>query len=151
MGERVRVVGRPRVTNRGRIAIGNRVALRSTVIPIQLEALSGGSIEIGDRTFINYGVSIAAHEAIRIGKDCLLGAQVMILDNNQHDLTMRRKLPPSQPVTLGDNVWLGHRVIVLPGVTIGHDAVVGAGAVVTKDIPPRSIAVGNPARVVKSF
>jgi maltose O-acetyltransferase len=52
---------------------------------------------------------------------------------------------------LQDNVWLGNRVIVLPGVTIGHDAVVGAGAVVSRDIPPRSVAVGVPAQVIKTF
>lgn len=151
MGARTRVVGRPRVLNRGSITIGEQVAIRSTIVPVQLEAFKGGVIEIGDCTFLNYGVSISAHGRIQIGRNCLLGAYVMILDNNQHDLFERRRLPPSEPVTLEDNVWLGHRVIVLPGVTIGHDAAIGAGAVVVEDIPPRSIAVGNPARVVRSF
>jgi maltose O-acetyltransferase len=131
--------------------IGERVRISSTTVPVELAAVDGGRIEIGDRTFLNYGVSISAHQLVRIGQRCLLGAYVMILDNNWHDIIDRTRTPPSQPVVLEDNVWLGNRVIVLPGVTIGHDAVVGAGAVVVKDIPPRSVAVGNPARVVKSF
>jgi len=113
--------------------------------------LAGGRIEIGDRTFLNYGVSISAFQSVRIGARCLLGTYVNIMDNNWHDVLDRSRVPPSRPVVLEDNVWLGNRVIVLPGVTVGHDSVVGAGAVVTRDVPPRSVAVGNPARVVRTF
>ena len=151
VGALTRLAGRPRVFNQGSILIGERVLIHSTTVPIELAAVSGGSIEIGDRSFLNYGVSISAFELVRIGQRCLLGTYVNILDNNWHDVVERWRTPPSRPVIIEDNVWLGNRVIVLPGVTIGHDAVVGAGAVVVKDIPPRSVAVGNPARVVKTF
>ncbi len=68
------------------------------------------------------------------------------------DLIGDRSLtPPSRPVILEDNVWLGNCAIVRPRVTIGRDAVVGAGAVVTKDVPPRTVVAGNPARVIKTF
>lgn len=146
-----RLEGRPRIYSAGTIIIGERVRIHSTTVPIELAAMNGGTIEIGDRTFLNYGVSISAHKLVRIGKRCLLGAYVNILDNNWHDIVDRALVPPSQPVVLEDNVWLGNRVIVLPGVMIGHDSVVGAGAVVTKSIPPRSVAVGNPARVIRTF
>ncbi len=63
----------------------------------------------------------------------------------------RDKLEAAKPITIGDNVWLGGGVIVLPGVTIGENSVIGAGAVVTKDIPANCVAVGNPARVIKSI
>lgn len=151
VGARVRLVGRPRIGNQGSIVIGERVLIHSTIVPIELATARGGRIEIGERTFVNYGVSISAHQLVRIGKRCLLGTYVMILDNDWHDLIDRSITPPSRPVILQDNVWLGNRVIVLPGVTIGHDSVVGAGSVVTKSIPPRSVAVGNPARVVRTF
>lgn len=151
VGRLARLVGRPRIYNNGTMVIGERVLIHSTTVPIELTTVNGGILEIGDRTFINYGVSISAFQLVRIGRRCLIGTYVNILDNNWHDVVDRTIIPPSQPVILEDNVWLGNRVIVLPGVTIGHDAVIGAGAVVTKDIPPRSVAVGNPARVVRTF
>jgi maltose O-acetyltransferase len=88
---------------------------------------------------------------VKIGSDCLLGAHVGILDNDFHDINERSKMPAPRPVVIGDRVWLGNRVMVLPGVTIGADAVVGAASVVVNDIPARSVAVGNPARVIKTL
>lgn len=151
VGRLTRLSGRPRIKNGGAIVIGERVRIHSTTVPVELAAVNGGAIEIGDHSFLNYGVSISAFQSVRIGRRCLLGTYVMILDNNWHDVLDRSRTPPSQPVTLEDNVWLGNRVIVLPGVTIGRDAVVGAGSVVVKDIPSRSVAVGNPARVIRTF
>ena len=78
---------------------------------------------------------------------------VMIIDNDFHSLSPEQRdiQPPSKPITIGDNVWLGGHVIVLPGVTIGDGSVIGAGSVVTGDIPPRSLAVGTPAKVIRTL
>jgi maltose O-acetyltransferase len=148
----VRLWGRPLIHNHGRLIIGDRVRLVSTVVPIELTVASG-TLEIQDRVFINYGCSIGTRELVRIGQDCAIGSYVMIIDNSFHRLEPERRneLPESAPVILEQNVWLGTRVIVLPGVTIGSGSVVGAGSVVTRDIPPRSLAVGSPARVVRSL
>lgn len=146
-----RVYGRPRVVNQGRLIIGDRVRIWSTTARTEFAVFTGGTLEIGDRCFINYGTSIAATGLVRIGQDCMLGAHSMILDNDFHEIECRDVRPAPRPVVLGNNVWLGNRALILPGVTIGHDAVVGAGAVVVKDIPPRSVAVGNPARIVRTF
>jgi acetyltransferase-like isoleucine patch superfamily enzyme len=151
VGKRTRLVGRPRITNGGEITIGERVVLDCSVVPIELKTFPGGTIEIGARTFLNYGVSIQARERVFIGQDCLLGTYVNVLDNDMHSVLDRSHAPRSKPVVIEDNVWLGNRVIVLPGVQIGRDAVVGAGSVVVKDVPPRSLAVGNPARVIRNF
>lgn len=151
VGRFTRLKGRPSITNHGTLVIGAHVIIHSHIVPVELAALPGAVLEIGERTFINYGVSIAATSSIRIGPRCLLGSYVNVLDSDWHGIGDRRSRPLSRPVLIEENVWLGNRVIVLPGVTIGHDAVVGAGAVVTADVPPRSLAVGNPARVVKTF
>lgn len=147
-----RVDGAMRVYNdRGEILMGSAVRISSRNAHTVLAVFPGARIEIGDRTFFNYGVDISARSSVKVGADCLLGAHVGILDNDFHDLKERWKTPPSKPVVIGDRVWLGNRVLVLPGVTIGADAVVGAGSVVVSDIPPRSVAVGNPARVIKTL
>jgi acetyltransferase-like isoleucine patch superfamily enzyme len=151
IGAYTQVTGRVRVHHGGTIIIGSRVRIHSTVVAVELAAMPGGVLEIGDGTFVNYGVSISCHESVRIGRNCLLGTYVNILDNTWHDVQDHNRLPPSRPVVIEDNVWLGNRVIVLPGVTIGHNAVIGAGAVVARDIPPCSVAVGMPAQVVRSF
>ena len=88
---------------------------------------------------------------IRIGADCQIGPGVQLLTAT-HPVEpgpRRAKVEGSEPITLEDNVWLGGGVIVCPGVTIGENSVIGAGAVVTKDVPTNVVAVGNPARVIR--
>ena len=113
----------------------------------------GSHITIGAGTFINYNLTALDVAMISIGRDCQLGPNVQLLTPT-HPLaaTPRRdKLEAAQPITLGDNVWLGGGVIVLPGVSIGDNSVIGAGSVVTKDVPANVIAVGNPARVLRAL
>lgn len=152
-GERIRLWGKPSVNVQGRLIIENRVRLVSTITPIELDASGDGTIEIGEFTFINYGTSIAAKRLVKIGKKCLIGTYVNITDNNFHCVEPERRYetPPSDPVIIEDNVWLGTRVIVLPGVTIGEGSVIGAGSVVTRNIPARVLAAGVPARVIREL
>ncbi|WP_156155853.1 sugar O-acetyltransferase [Demequina phytophila] len=113
----------------------------------------GENIHIGARTFINYNLCALDVAAITIGEDCQIGPNVQLLTpTHPIDPQPRRdKLEAAKPITIGDNVWLGGGVIVCPGVTIGDNSVIGAGSVVTKDIPANVIAVGNPARVVRTI
>jgi maltose O-acetyltransferase len=111
----------------------------------------GENLRIGPRTFVNYGLVALDVAPISIGADCQIGPNVQLL-TAYHPVEAeprRAKLEAAAAIAIGDNVWLGGGVIVLPGVTIGDDTVVGAGAVVTKDLPPGVVAVGNPARVIR--
>ncbi|MEU2222937.1 sugar O-acetyltransferase [Streptomyces sp. NPDC012751] len=113
----------------------------------------GSNITIGARTFVNYHLTALDVARITIGEDCQIGPNVQLLTPT-HPLEpgpRRDKLEAARPITIGDNVWLGGGVIVCPGVTIGDDAVIGAGAVVTKDVPAGVVAVGNPARPVRTL
>ncbi len=152
VGRLARVSGRVHVYNGGgEIVLGERVRLYSGYARSVLAVFRGGRLEIGDRTVLNYGVDIAATSLVRIGADCMLGTHVSILDNDFHDLADRERRPEARPVRIGDRVWLGNRVMVLPGVTIGEGAAVGAGSVVMTDVPERCLAMGNPARVIKKL
>ena len=113
----------------------------------------GEHISIGARTFVNYNLTALDVAPITIGEDCLLGPNVQLLTpTHPIDPRPRRdKLEAAQPITIGDNVWLGGGVIVCPGVTIGDNSVIGAGSVVTKDVPANVVAVGNPARVIREL
>lgn len=111
----------------------------------------GYQTTIGAHTFVNAGCVILDVARVAIGERCQIGPNVQILTPT-HPLEPEARAAgweAAEPITIGDNVWLGGGVIVCPGVTIGRDTVVGAGAVVTKDLPPRVLAVGNPARVVR--
>lgn len=147
----VRLRGRAVVHNYGHIRFGSRVRLDGSVVPLDLAAWEGAVIEIGESSFINYGTSISAHRLVRIGADCNLGTYVIIMDSDYHDLADHSRPGPCAPVVIGDRVWLGARTTVLKGVTIGDDTVVGAGSVVVRDLPPRCLAVGVPARVVRKL
>jgi len=108
---------------------------------------------IGARTFINFGLRCLDVARITIGDDVQMGPNVLLLTPT-HPLEpgpRRDRWEAARPITIGDNVWLGGGVIVCPGVSIGSDSVVGAGAVVTRDLLPGVLAVGNPARVVRSL
>ncbi|MGW5267351.1 maltose O-acetyltransferase [Rhodococcoides kroppenstedtii] len=118
-----------------------------------LQADYGYGIRIGAGTFVNFGAVLLDVGRITIGADCQIGPNVQLLTAT-HPLepeARRAKWESAEPITVGDNVWLGGGVIVCAGVTIGENTVVGAGAVVTTDLPPNVVAVGTPARVVKNL
>lgn len=113
----------------------------------------GYQIHIGARTFINYGAVLLDVATITIGEDVQVGPNVQFLTPT-HPVdpeTRRAKWEAAEPITIGNNVWLGGGVIILLGVSIGENTVVGAGAVVTKDLPANMIAIGNPARVIRQI
>ncbi|MCL6667919.1 MULTISPECIES: sugar O-acetyltransferase [Streptomyces] len=113
----------------------------------------GSNISIGARTFVNYNLTALDVAAITVGEDCQIGPGVQLLTPT-HPLEpqpRRDKLEAALPITIGDNVWLGGGVIVCPGVSIGDNSVIGAGSVVTKDIPANVVAVGSPARPVRTL
>lgn len=111
----------------------------------------GENIFIGARTFINYNLVALDVATITIGEDCQIGPNVQLLTPTHpvEPQPRKDKLEAAEPITLEDNVWLGGGVIVLPGVTIGKDSVIGAGSVVVRNIPAGVVAVGNPARVIR--
>lgn len=112
----------------------------------------GENIRIGARTFVNFNLTALDVAQITIGEDCQIGPNVQLLTPTHpvEPQPRRDKLEAAKPIVLGNNVWLGGGVIVCPGVTIGDDTVVGAGSVVTRDLPAGVVAVGNPARVIRS-
>jgi maltose O-acetyltransferase len=111
----------------------------------------GMHLTFGARCFANFGLTALDCARITIGDDVQIGPNVQLLTpTHPTDPDERRSgVEGAGPITIGDNVWLGGGAIVLAGVTIGADTVVGAGAVVTRDLPARVIAVGNPARVLR--
>ena len=113
----------------------------------------GWNIRLGARVFANFGLVALDVAPITIGDDAQLGPNVQLLTPT-HPLEPGLRLAKWEaggPIVIGANAWLGGGAIVLAGVTIGADAVVGAGAVVTRDVPPGVVAVGNPARVIRSL
>jgi maltose O-acetyltransferase len=113
----------------------------------------GFNLHVGARVFVNHGLFALDVAEIRIGDDVQIGPAVQLLTPT-HPLEpglRREKWEAAEPIAIGDNAWLGGGVIVCPGVSIGENTVVGAGAVVTRDLPTGVLAVGNPARVVRSL
>jgi maltose O-acetyltransferase len=111
----------------------------------------GSNITIGARCFANFGLVALDVTTISIGDDVQIGPNVQLLTPTHpvEPQPRREKWEAAEPITIGDNVWLGGGVIVCPGVSIGENTVVGAGAVVTRDLAADVVAVGNPARVVR--
>lgn len=113
----------------------------------------GFQMSFGARSFANFGLIVLDVARVTIGEDVQIGPNVQLLTAT-HPLEpgpRRDKWEAAAPITIGDNVWLGGGVIVCPGVTIGEDTVVGAGSVVSRDLPAGVIAVGNPARVLRGL
>ena len=111
----------------------------------------GKNITVGKGVFINSGCCFQDQARITLGDDCLIGHQVVFATLN-HDLAPdRRKHMLPAPIVLGKNVWIGAHATILPGVTIGDNAVVAAGAVVAKDVPQNVIVAGVPAKIIKQI
>ena len=134
--------------------IGPHVALSAGMAPGQ-ECLSQPVVRIGDRCLIGRGSGIVGHFSIDIGDDVWTGHHIYITDQNHGydnvDVPISQQSMPEKPVRIGSGSWLGHGTVVLPGADIGEHVVIGANSVVTGSIPSFSVAVGAPARVVKSM
>ena len=151
LGRMVTLRGKPHVKARGKIIIGNNCRIWSHIGTTQLSAGLRATIEIGDNSFINTGTILSAKKGIRIGRNVNIANGVIMMDNDFHGVDDREAASADEVIVVGDNAWLATRVMVLKGVTIGEGAVVAAGAVVTKDIPPYTLAGGVPAKVIRSI
>ncbi len=147
------------------VTLGDRVNLcsssRFTALgvarPVILRTLrTGATLAIGTDSGLS-GTTICAARSVRIGERCLFGADVMITDTDFHPIAYEGRRYRSEldaqaePVEIGDDVFVGARAIILRGVTVGEGSVVGAGSIVTRDIPAYSVCAGNPARVIRSL
>ena len=162
MGKDVVFNGRPalKLVKEGAVEIGDRVTLNSygrsnplyCAQPVSLCTLSKSAlIKIGARSGIS-GSSICALSSVTIGEDSLIGVGCQIFDNDFHHRDgngwRSPELDEAKPVTIGDRVFIGAGVKILKGVSVGNDSTIGAGSVVTRDIPKNSVAAGQPAKII---
>lgn len=112
----------------------------------------GKHISIGKRFFSNFNLTILDEAFVKIGDDCFIGPNVSLYTacHSTDPIERNSRREWAEPISIGDNVWIGGSVTILPGVTIGNNVTIGAGSVVTKDIPDNVVAVGNPCKVIRS-
>ncbi|HTN21530.1 MAG TPA: sugar O-acetyltransferase [Pelobium sp.] len=112
----------------------------------------GYNITCGERVYFNVNCVVLDVAKVIIGNDVMLAPGVQLYTaTHPIDKELRKTLEYGKPITIGNDVWIGGGTIILPGITIGNNCVIGAGSVVTKDVPDNSMAVGNPARVIKKL
>jgi acetyltransferase-like isoleucine patch superfamily enzyme len=148
------------IVNNGQIEVGDDVSLNSypdgELVKTGLMAyLPSSRIKIGNNCILN-GTMIHARKEVVIGNDCGFGPGSVIIDNNSHSISIdpiirRTGEVEESPVVIGNNVFVGMRVIILKGVSIGDNSVIAAGSVVTKDIPSNQVFGGNPAKFIKQL
>lgn len=148
VGRRVRTRGRPRVENLGTMRIDDDVQIRSIITPVELATGPGGTLSIGEGSFLNYGSSLGAWSEVHVGRWALIGTYATIIDTHFHDPLDRSRPGRARPVVLEDDVWIGAKAMVLRGVRVGRGAIVSAGSVVSEDVEPFAIVQGVPARQV---
>ena len=147
------------VTGRGDIVIGDDVVLDGCIgIHFASRYSEAPSLTIGDRTGIGHNCILTIGKSITIGRDCRIASDVLIFDSSGHPADPEARLagraaPPEEvrPVVIHDNVWIGIRSIISPGVTIGEGSVVSAASVVLADVPPYTVVAGNPARRIAAL
>ncbi len=150
LGRMVSVNGKPVIGNLGEIVLGDEVRVWSTIVQAKLYTGKKGKLIVGRNSRLN-GVHIDARELIQIGENVRIAPYTIILDSDFHDLKDHFADGASQPIIIEDDVWLATRCTILKGVRIGKGAVVATGAVVTKDVPPRTVVAGVPAKVIKTL
>ena len=113
----------------------------------------GKQISVGRRFFANFNLTVLDEAQVTIGDDCFIGPNVSIYTacHSTDPVERNTRREWAEPVTIGDNVWIGGSVTILPGVSIGNNVTIGAGSVVAKDIPDNVVAVGNPCKVIKNL
>jgi maltose O-acetyltransferase len=150
-GVGIRTLGRPRIENLGRLTIGDGTLLRSVNVPVELATGPTGTLDIGKDVRLNYGVSIAAMGSVRLGNRVRVGPYVMIVDTEFHGAYDRNRMPEPRPITIEDDVWIGAKATIMPGVKVGRGSIVGVSSVVAADVPPFTVVLGIPARPVRKL
>jgi acetyltransferase-like isoleucine patch superfamily enzyme len=140
----------PWISNSGRLVVGRGLRIDCFFAAARVHCDAGATLEIGENVYLNSGAHVFARRFIRIGDHSRIAEDSYISDTDFHEVAPGEP-PRVAPITIGRNVWIGRKAIVLPGVTIGDHAVVAAGAIVTKDVPARSVVAGVPARVLRTF
>jgi acetyltransferase-like isoleucine patch superfamily enzyme len=133
----------PRIKNLGGRIIADGCSLEHGV---RLEVYRGATLSIGKGTYLNRNVQIVAQESVQIGCGCKIGWDVIIMDTDLHGHSGQPA--KTRPVVIDDNVWIGCRALILKGVHIGHGAIIAAGAIVTKDVPPLAVVASPRATVL---
>lgn len=159
VGSRFQMEQLPYIVGRGKILIGDGVRFSGKPSMTFSSRYSAEPIlQIGDGSFLGHNCGLTIGRSIHIGRNCLVAGNVRISDFDGHplDADLRRRGEPAaaedvQPVSIGNDVWIGHGAIILKGVRIGDRAVIGARAVVTGDVPADAVVAGNPARIVKQL
>jgi acetyltransferase-like isoleucine patch superfamily enzyme len=141
----------PWIENEGTLMIGDHFDLWSHLSRSQIVVGPSALLKIGNHVFINVGTTISATSQVLIGNNVLIGNDVAIYDSNFHGLEQRDCPDPPEPVTIEDDVWIATRAIILKGVTIGKGAVVAAGSVVTRSVPPYTLVGGVPAQFIRNL
>ncbi len=127
---------------------------RSVHVHGNFTAVNPRNIRLGANVAINHGVFLLGHTSITIENDVVLSARCMLIDGGlalDESMPMVDRAHAGAPIILEEGAWIGAGAILLPGITIGRNSVVGAGSVVTRDVPPNSVVAGNPARLVRGL
>ncbi len=140
----------PVLYKEGRIEIGRRFVVRNRQTRSEIGAMEDGELIIGDNVFVNQGCSIVAYRRISIGDNCLIGDFTSIMDTDSHELGPGMGVKTGA-VEVGQNVYIGRNCILLPGVSVGDNSVIGAGSIVTTDVPPSCVVAGNPAKQIRTL
>jgi acetyltransferase-like isoleucine patch superfamily enzyme len=140
----------PQFNGPGTFKFGTRCTFKNFRLPQSVVAFAGGTLEVGDDTFMNDGVTICAAKSIKIGRHVMLADMVYLYDTDFHAVTPGSPVRKA-PISIGNNVWVCANSMILAGTTIGDHSVVAAGSVVTGEVPPKSIVAGSPARVIRTF
>jgi len=159
VGPGLRIERIPYIRGQGIITVGSNVYISGKIgISFSSHPQKLPEFHVGDRSFIGHQCSFSMAKGITIGSDCLIAGGVSIQDNDGHpiDANLRHygksvNMDDVREVIIENGAWIASHVIILKGVKIGTNAVVGAGSVVTADIPANTIAAGNPARVIRSL
>jgi acetyltransferase-like isoleucine patch superfamily enzyme len=145
IGSGLEVEGKLEICGLGKVMAGQNFHLQNNVTLSTFTAQA--EIRIGNGVLIGDSVFIGAHEKVTIGDNNIIASEVLIIDTDRHGIDGQPA--KEQPVIIGNNVWIGLRAMILEGVTIGDNSIVGAGSVVAKSVAPNSIVAGNPARFIR--
>jgi acetyltransferase-like isoleucine patch superfamily enzyme len=134
----------------GKIELGEHVTFRGITRQTLISVGANAVLKIGADSYINQGANFAVTCGVTLGRRCVVAEDVSFFDTNYHEVDQGAGVF-SSPIVIGENVWIGHGAIILPGTRIGDHSVIGAGAVVRGEFPARSLVVGVPARRVRDI